>query len=435
MMRRILIQRGTLVLPDRKIFMDGDILIENGVITRIEKGIADPQACVIDASGLLVGPGFVNLHVHFREPGGEKKETLETGAKAAARGGFTTVLAMPNTSPPLDNPVVVRTLTLKARSIAFTNILFAGAISRGCQGKEMAEYGLLKEAGVVALSDDGASVESSRLLYLAFQYAQYFDLPFILHEEDQELSRDGHIHEGTIAFLLGYKGIPRVAEDSRIARDILLALNTGARVHFTHLSTEMSVALLRFFKNKVSLSADVTPHHLILTVEDIPKLGNLAKVKPPLREKKDIEALKMGIAEGVIDILASDHAPHAPEDKEGSFADAAFGIANLEVTVPLYVKALVEEGVIDWIELWRKLSYNPAKFLKLEDRGILAEGKVADITILDPQTEWEVDITQFESKGKNCPFQGWPLRGWPVYTIVGGRVVMAERRIVDGEFC
>ncbi|MBC7217710.1 MAG: dihydroorotase, partial [Candidatus Caldatribacterium sp.] len=405
MTRRILIQRGTLVLPDRKTLMDGDVLIEGGVITRIGKGLSDPQAYVIDASGLLVGPGFVNLHVHFREPGGEAKETLETGAKAAARGGFTTVLAMPNTSPPLDDPLVVQSLVLKARSIGFTHLLFAGAISRGCQGKEMAEYGLLKEAGVVALSDDGTSVESSRLLYLAFQYAQYFDLPFILHEEDQELSRDGHMHEGETAFLLGYKGIPRVAEDSRMARDILLALSTGVRVHFTHLSTEMSAVLLRLFRDKAPISADVTPHHLLLTAEDVPRLGSLAKVKPPLREKRDIEALKSAIAEGVIDILASDHAPHAPEDKGGSFIDAAFGISNLEVTVPLYVKALIEEGVIDWVELWRKLSYNPACFLKLERKGVLAEGKDADITILDPQTEWEVDVAQFESKGKNCPFQ------------------------------
>lgn len=435
MTRKILIRRGTLVLPDKKTLMDGDILIEGGVITRIEKGILDPQACVIDASGLLVGPGFVNLHVHFREPGEEAKETLETGAKAAARGGFTAVLAMPNTSPPLDDPVIVQALVLKAQRIPFTRILFAGTISRGYQGREMAEYGLLKEAGVVALSDDGTSVESSRLLYLAFQYAQYFGLPFILHEEDEELSRDGHMHEGEISFLLGYKGIPKVAEDSRIARDILLALGTGARVHFTHLSTEMSVTLLRLFKDKALLSADVTPHHLLLTAEDVPRLGNLAKVKPPLRERRDIEALKAGIAEGIIDILASDHAPHTLGDKEGSFTDAAFGISNLEVAVPLYVKALVEEGVIDWIELWRKLSYNPARFLGFEDKGVLAEGKIADITILDPQTEWEVDIAQFESKGKNCPFQGWSLRGWPVYTIVGGRVVMAERRIVDGEFC
>ncbi len=435
MTRRILIQRGTLVLPDKRTIMDGDILIEGGMITRIGKGLSDPQAFVIDASGCLVGPGFINLHVHLREPGGEAKETLETGAKAAARGGFTTVLAMPNTSPPLDDPLTVRALVLKAKSIGFTNILFAGAISRGCRGKEMAEYGLLREAGIVALSDDGTSVESSRLLYLAFQYARYFDLPFILHEEDQELSKEGHMHEGKTAFLLGYKGIPRVAEDSRMARDILLAMSTGARVHFTHLSTEMSVTLLRLFKEKIPLSADVTPHHLLLSVEDVPKLGNLAKVKPPLRERRDIEALKAGIAEGVIDILASDHAPHTFEDKEGSFVDAAFGISNLEISVPLYVKALVDGGVIDWVELWRKLSYNPARFLKLGRKGVLAEGHDADITILDPQTEWEVDTSQFESRGKNCPFQGWSLRGWPVYTIVGGRVVMAERSIVDGELC
>jgi dihydroorotase len=435
MTRRILIRRGTLVLPDRRMLVDGDVLIEGGVIVRVGRGISDPQAQSIDASGLLVGPGFVNLHVHFREPGQERKETLETGARAAARGGFTTVLCMPNTSPPLDHPLVVQALRLRAKALPFTNILFAGAISRGCQGKEMCDYGLLKEAGVVALSDDGASVESSRLLYFALQYARYFHLPFILHEEDSELSREGHMHEGEVAFLLGYKGIPRVAEDSRLARDVLLALDTGARVHFTHLSTERSVTILRLFRGQAPVSADVAPHHLLLTAEDVLRFGPLAKVKPPLREKRDIEALKAGIADGTIDILASDHAPHALEDKEGSFLDAAFGISNLEITVPLYVKALVEDGVVDWIELWRKLSYNPARFLGLGNKGVLAEGKDADLTILDPQTEWEVDVTQFESKGRNCPFQGWSLRGWPVYTIVGGRVVMAERSIVDGEFC
>lgn len=435
MTKRILIRRGTLVLPEKGTFVDGDILIEGKTIARIGKGLFDPQAYAIDASGLLVGPGFVNLHVHFREPGQESKETIYTGVRASARGGFTTVVCMPNTVPPLDNPLVVEAFVLKSKSLGFVNVLPAGAISRGCQGKEMSEYGLLKEKGVVVLSDDGSSVESSRLLYLAFCYARYFDLPFILHEEDEELSREGQMHEGPTAFLLGYRGIPEAAEDSRMARDLLLAFHTKARVHCTHVSAGMSIRLLRFFKEVTSVSADVTPHHLLLTDEDVMRFGNLAKVNPPLRSKKDVEALKEGIADGTVEILASDHAPHASQDKEGSFEEAAFGISNLEVTVPLYVKALVEEGVIDWVELWRKLSYNPAKFLGLEGKGVLEEGKDADVTIVDPQTEWEVDVAQFESKGKNCPFHGWSLRGWPVYTITGGRVVMAERRIVDGEFC
>jgi len=435
MIRRILIKRGTLVLPHKGLLLDADVLIEDGVITRVEKGIQDPQAYVIDASSLLVGPGFVNLHVHFREPGEEKKEDLLTGSRAAVKGGFTSVVCMPNTKPPIDTPMVARFISYRSQEVGLVNVFPCGAVTVGCEGKSMTDFGLLKKAGVVALSDDGKGIQNGRLLYLAFQYSRYFDLPFLLHEEDEEISGGGHMHQGETAFLLGYKGIPEAAEDAMIARDLVLALYTGARAHVTHLSTAFGVGLLRYFQKLMPVSADVTPHHLLLSDEDVAQLGSLAKVKPPLRSKKDIEALKEGIREGVIEMLASDHAPHTAEEKEGSFLEASFGISNLEVTVPLYVKALLEEGVIDWVELWRKLSYNPARFLGLGERGTLEEGKIADVTIVDPDTEWEVVVGQFESKGKNCPFDGWSLRGWPVYTIVGGKVVMSERSIVDGELC
>jgi|YNPMSStandDraft_2_1061718.scaffolds.fasta_scaffold00082_35 dihydroorotase len=435
MVRRILIKRGTLVLPHKRVLADADVLIEDGVITRIGKGIQDPQAYLVDASSLLVGPGFVNLHVHFREPGEEKKEDLLSGSRAAARGGFTSVVCMPNTRPPIDTPLVARFIGYRSREIGLVNVFPCGAITVGCDGKALTDFGLLKKAGVVALSDDGKGVQNARLLYLAFQYARYFDLPFLLHEEEEELAGGGCMHQGETAFLLGYKGIPEVAEEAIMARDLVLALGTGARVHVTHLSTAFGVELLRYFRKRTAVSADVTPHHLLLTDQDVTRLGNLAKVNPPLRTKRDIEALKEGIREGVIEILASDHAPHTAEDKEGNFPEVAFGISNLEIAVPLYVKALLEEGVIDWVDLWSKLSYNPAQVLGLEGRGTLEEGKIADVTIVDPDTEWEVVVEQFESRGKNCPFQGWSLRGWPVYTIVGGKVVMRERSIVDGELC
>lgn len=434
-MKKILIKGGTLVFPQKGVFQDVDILLESGLITRIGKGIEDSRARLINASNLLVGPGFINIHVHLREPGRETEENLLTGSRAAARGGFTSVVSMPNTHPPIDNPILVRYLLLRAKEIGLVNIFPAGAITVGLEGKEMAEYGLLKEAGVIALSDDGRGVQDARLLYLAFQYAQYFNLPFILHEEDENLSRDGEISEGKVATLSGKRAIPRVAEESLMARDLVLAYRTGARVHFTHLSTSLEVELLRWFQEKMPVSADVTPHHLLLIEDDVLGLGTEAKVKPPLRSLEDQKALKEGIKEGVISILASDHAPHPSEDKSRSFSEAPFGISNLEITVPLYAKALIEEGIINWVELWEKLSYNPALFLGLDNKGILEEGRDADITIVDPGTRKRVEVSNFESQGKNCPFENWSLPGWPVYTIVDGRIVMAEGSIVESEFC
>ncbi|HPU08611.1 MAG TPA: dihydroorotase [Candidatus Atribacteria bacterium] len=434
-MKKILIKKGTVVFPQRGVLQDADILVEDGLVARVGKGIEDTQACPVNASNLLVGPGFINLHVHLREPGRETEENLWSGSRAAARGGFTSVVSMPNTHPPIDNPLLVRYLLFRAKEIGLINIFPAGAITVGLEGKEMAEYGLLKEAGIIALSDDGRGVQDARLLYLAFQYAQYFHLPFILHEEDEGLSRGGEVSEGKVSALLGKRAIPRVAEESLMARDLVLAFRTGARVHFTHLSTALQVELLRWFQKKMPVSADVTPHHLLLTEEDVLQWGSEAKVKPPLRSLEDQKALKEGVKEGVISILASDHAPHPPEDKSLSFSEAPFGISNLEIAVPLYVKALIEEGIINWVELWEKLSYNPALFLGLNNKGILEEGKDADITIVDPGTRKKVKVSDFESRGKNCPFENWSLLGWRLYTIVGGRMVMAEGSIVEDEFC
>jgi len=431
-MKRILIKRGTLVLVDKGVLADRDLLIEGNRIVRIDRGIQDPQAYVIDASGFLVGPGLVNMHVHFRElEGSAGGDGLLTEIRAALKGGFTTIVVMPNTNPPLDEPLVVRYLGYRCREIGLVNVYPVGAITRGLEGQKMSEIGLLKQAGAVAFSDDGKSVMDSRLLYLALMYSKYFDVPFILHEEDISVSGEGQIHEGAVAFRRGLKGIPRVAEDSLMARDLVMSYYTGAKVHFTHVSTYFAVELLRWFRNKALISADVTPHHLLLTEEAVDREGVFAKVKPPLREKRDVEALKEGIRDGVITVLASDHAPHKEKNKDMVFSEAAFGISNLEIAFPLYVKALVDEGVLDWVGLWKRMSLNPMQVLGMPEKGFLAEGAEADVTVVDPETEWEVNIENFESQGRNCPFNGWSLRGWPVYTIVGGKILMRERSILE----
>ncbi|HSV30658.1 MAG TPA: dihydroorotase [Atribacteraceae bacterium] len=429
---RLLIQNGTLVQPSSGTLREADVLIKGGVIARIDRGIFDPSAQCIDAAGLLVGPGFINLHVHFRDLEEAHKENLLSGSRAAVKGGFTSVVCMPNTRPPLDTPVMIRSLLERNRAIGLINLYPTAAVTTGLNGLTMTEYGLLKEAGAVALSDDGCCVLDAALLSRAFQYASYFGLPFILHEEDTLLAGEGQVHPGETAFVKGLRGIPLTAEESILARDLVLCLRSGARVHFTHLSTDLSVDLIRWFRGKKArISADVTPHHLLLHEEDVGTLGNLAKVKPPLRRLSDIEALKEGIHDGTIEYLASDHAPHALADKEGDFSRAAFGISNLDVAVPLYVKALVDEGVVDWIQLWRLMSANPAAFLGLRKKGALEEGMDADLTVVDPDTEWEVKVDRFESKGRNCPFDGWPLRGWPVYTVIGGRLMMSKRSLPD----
>ena len=430
-MKKILIQNGTLVLPGKGMLVDRDILLEDGIVRRVGRGLTDPQAFRVNASGLLVGPGFINLHVHFREPGEEYKEDLRSGSRAAAMGGFTSVLCMPNTQPPVDEPMIVRYLRSMAREVSLVNIYFAGAITRGLEGASMAEYGLMREAGVPALSDDGKCVMDSLLLSRVMEYSTYFSLPLILHEEDPNLEGNGQLNRGETAFRMGIKGIPTSAEESVIARDLVFALHSGARVHITHLSTALGVELIEFFRLRgTKVSADVTPHHLLLTDQAVAEHGSLVKVKPPLREEKDVQALKEGIKRGVVEMLASDHAPHSTENKEGDFNEAAYGISNLEISVPLYAKSLVEEGIIGWVDLWRNLSLRPAQLLGLSRKGDLEEGMDADVTLVDPDTEWEVRIEDFESKGRNCPFNRMPLIGWPVTTIVGGELVVHERSVL-----
>ena len=429
-MNKVLIKNGTLILPQTDRIMEADVLIENGVIVQIESGIKDVKAEIINASGCLVGPGFINLHVHFREPGEEKKEDLLSGSRAAVKGGFTSVLCMPNTQPPIDSPLLISYLLSRIREVALVNIFPAAAISLGLEGKAMTDLGLLKDAGAKALSDDGKCVKDSRLLYRIMTYSKYFHMPFILHEEDRDIAGEGQVNEGSVSVKLGYRPLPKVAEDSIMARDLVLAHSTGATVHFTHLSTAFSVKLLEWFQNQgAKVSADVTPHHLLLDDQSVIHYGSLAKVKPPLRDTSDINALKEGIQRGIIRILASDHAPHTLEDKEGDFNQAAFGISNLEIAIPLYVKALIDDETVNWLEFWKLLSLYPAQFLGLAKKGSLAIGMDADITIIDPDTHHEVKVNEFVSKGKNCPFDGWQLRGWPVATLINGKIIMKNSKL------
>jgi dihydroorotase len=429
-MNKVLIKNGTLILPQKDWTIEADVLIDDGVIVQIEPGINDVKAEMINASGYLVGPGFINLHVHFREPGEEKKEDLFSGSRAAVKGGFTSVLCMPNTRPPIDSPLLISYLLSRAREVGLVNVFPTAAISLGLEGRAMTDLGLLVNAGAKALSDDGKCVKDSRLLYLLMTYSRYFHLPIILHEEDIDIAGEGQVNEGSMAVKMGYRSLPKVAEDSIVARDLVLAHSTGAAVHFTHLSTALSVKLIEWFQNQgAKVSADVTPHHLLLDDQSIIQYGSQAKVKPPLRDQTDIDALKEGIQRGVIGILASDHAPHTYEDKEGDFNEAAFGISNLEIAVPLYVKALIDDQSINWLDLWKLLSLNPAQFLGLTKKGKLEIGMDADITIIDPDTHHEVKVEEFISKGKNCPFDGWQLKGWPVATIVNGKIMMRDSKL------
>lgn len=429
-MNKVLIKNGTLIFPHSNQMREADVLIDDGVIIQIGSGINDRKAETINASGYLVGPGFINLHVHFREPGEEKKEDLFSGSRAAVKGGFTSVLCMPNTRPPIDSPLLISYLLNRAREVGFINIFPAAAISLGLEGKMMTDVGLLMNAGAKALSDDGKCVKDSRLLYRLMTYSQYFHIPLILHEEDVDIAGEGQVNEGSMAVKMGYRSLPKTAEDSMIARDLVLAHSTGANVHFTHLSTAFGVKLIEWFQSQgAKVSADVTPHHLLLDDQSVIKYGSQAKVKPPLRDKTDIVALKEGIQRGIIGILASDHAPHTDEDKECDFNEAAFGISNLEISVPLYVKALIDDQFINWLDFWKLLSFHPAQFLGLTKKGILEIGMDADISIIDPETHHEVKVNEFASKGKNCPFNGWQLKGWPVATIVKGKILMKDSQL------
>lgn len=418
----LLIQGGHVIDPGR---VNGvaDVLIENGTIAAVGPKLAIPSgATVIPAEGRLVVPGFVDLHVHFREPGFEYKETIQSGTDAAVAGGFTSVCAMPNTNPVNDNQAVTELMLERAKAAGTARLYPIGAITKRSEGKELAEIGDLRRAGCVAISDDGKPVMNSLVMRRAMEYARAFDVPVVDHCEDLHLSEGGCMNEGVISTELGLPGIPSAAEDVMVARNVSLAELTGARLHLAHISTAGSVRMVREAKARgLKVTAEACPHHFTLTEEVTRGYNTHAKMNPPLRTSLDVQAIKEGLRDGTIDVIATDHAPHATQEKQQEFTEAPFGIVGLETALPLTL-ALVEEGVLTLESAVDKLSTAPAKAFSL-NAGTLAVGAPADVAIVDADQEWHVDPSRFRSKSRNTPFAGWKVKGRVTTTIVSGRVV------------
>ncbi len=418
----IVIQGGHIIDPGR-VNAVADLLIDQGKVVAVGPNVKAPSgATQISAKGRLVVPGFVDLHVHFREPGFEYKETIQSGAASAVAGGFTTVCCMPNTNPVNDNQAITEFMLERARAAALANVLPIGAITKGSEGKELAEIGDLRRAGCVAISDDGKPVMNSLVMRRAMEYALAFDIPVVDHCEDLHLAEGGCMNEGMISTELGLPGIPSAAEDVMVARNLSLAELTGARLHLAHISTVGSVRMVREAKARgIRVTAEACPHHFTLTEEVVRGFNTLAKMNPPLRTWNDVQAIKEGLRDGTIDVIATDHAPHATQEKQQGFTEAPFGIVGLETALPLTL-ALVEEGMLSLEGAIDKLSTKPAQAFGLA-KGSLAVGADADVAILDLQKQWEVDPSKFRSKSRNTPFAGWKVKGAVVTTIVGGRVV------------
>jgi dihydroorotase len=423
-MRPVLLSGGTLVDPSQKLNEVGDLLLSEGKITGVGKRIEGTEdADVIDCSGLLVSPGFIDVHCHLREPGREDVETIATGARAAAAGGFTAVCAMPNTDPVTDNQAAVGFIVRQAQRAAAARVYPIGAISVGQEGKVLAEFGEMVGAGAVAVSDDGKPVASAQLMRTALEYARTFKIPVIDHCEEPTLSAGGAMNEGIVSAQLGLKGIPAEAEEIMVIRDILLARLTGGHVHLAHMSTKGSVELIRWGKDRgINVTAEVCPHHLSLSEERVRGYDTNAKMNPPLRTAKDVEALRNAVKDGTIDLVATDHAPHHYDEKEREFADAPNGIVGLETALAVIVTNLVETGHLGFADLVDRMSCTPARVFNLPG-GSLKRGSVADVTVFDPKARWTVEASQFLSKGRNSPYAGMTLVGRAACTIVAGSVV------------
>ncbi len=435
MNKSLIIKNGRIIDPSCDLDIKGDLLIIDGKIEDIGKDIKSiPAECdILDAAGMIVCPGFIDFHCHLRQPGFEEKETIDTGSKAAAKGGFTTICCMPNTNPPIDNKATVDYIKAAAKDCGI-RVLPIGCISKGREGKELAEMGEMSEAGVVAFSDDGSTIADSRLMKQAMEYSNMFGLPISDHCEDSMLSEGGQINEGIIATRLGLRGIPDAAEENIIARNIALSQMTGAKIHICHISTKGSVELVRRAKKDgVNITAEVTPHHLTMTEERVLDFDTNAKVNPPLRTKKYITALIEGLKDGTIDIIATDHAPHTDNEKLCEFAMAPFGISGFETALGNLMK-LVHSGDIDIKLLIAKLTSEPAKIIgeKFGKLGTLQKGATADITVFDPDKEWTVDTNNFLSKGKNTPLNGEILKGKIEATIYNGNLVYKDNAVKPG---
>ncbi len=422
---RLLIKNGRVVDPSSGIDETLDILIEQGKIADIKPQIEEAKGLkVVDVSRLVVAPGFIDMHAHLREPGQEYKEDIQTASRAAAKGGFTSICAMPNTNPVNDNRGVTEFILAEAEKRAAVNIFPIAAITTGLKGEELTDMADLLDAGAVAFSDDGRCVQGSLVMRRALEYANFLRTLVIDHCEDFDLSQDGLMHEGSHSYFLGLKGIPASAEEVIVARDIILAEAARARIHIAHLSTRGGVRLVEEAKKrKVQVTAEVTPHHLVLSDEALANYDTNLKVNPPLRSQEDVQSLLAAIKAGVVDVLATDHAPHTAEEKEVEFDRAPFGINGLETAVSLLLDRLVNKNVMALSRFIEMISTNPARILGLKNKGRLIVGADADLTILNLHKEIVIDITTFASKSRNSPFHGWKLKGAPAMTIVAGKIV------------
>ncbi|MBI3088004.1 MAG: dihydroorotase [Candidatus Omnitrophica bacterium] len=427
MSKPLLIVGGTVIDPAAKREGRFDILVEDGAIADVKPSIRAREGLeAVDAAGLLVVPGFVDLHVHFREPGREDKETIETGSRAAVRGGFTAVCPMPNTDPVVDHGGAVEWVRHEGGRVGLVDVLPIGALTRGERGEELTDFGELFEAGCIALSDDGRPLANSLLMRRALEYAKLFNRPIIQHAEDPSLSAGGVMHEGLVSTTLGLKGIPSESEAVIVARDLSLAELTGGWVHVAHLSCAKSVELIRQAKRRgVRVTCEVTPHHLALTEEAVAGFNADAKVNPPLRSEQDRQALLAGVADGTIDCIATDHAPHTDWEKDADFDSAPFGTTGLETALGVCVRALVEPKTLSWSRLIETLSTNPARIAGLDGDGLIA-GKPANLTLIDPKAPWTVEPSRFASKGKHSPFAGWELPCRVVKVIRRGEVMGSD---------
>lgn len=419
----LLIQNGTVINPADKTQTAADVLVEDGIIKKIAPKQKVKADRVIDASDCYVMPGFIDMHVHLRDPGQEHKETVGTGAKAAARGGFTTIVAMPNTKPVVDNADVVNYVHNKAKDIRLVNILQTGAVTKGQRGEELSDIEAMVEAGIPALSEDGKTVMNAQLYREAMTLAVKYDIPMLAHCEDANMVRNGVVNADETMRKMKFAGIANVVEDVIVARDIMLAKDTGAALHLCHCSTKDSVWMVEMAKKKgIRVTAEVCPHHFTLTSSDIPGDDANYKMNPPLRAKEDMEALREGLKADIIDVIATDHAPHTPIEKGVGIKKAPFGIVGLETAAALTMTELVEKGYLTIVQMAEKMSYNPAKILGL-DKGVVEEGKSADLVVFNPKKQYVIEPDKFSSKGRNTPFAGKKVKGMVMATIVDGRVI------------